>query len=48
MILQTVRDVSMLDIMILYISAMDHARKLKFSNYVHLQAINKIIPYSYD
>ena len=29
------------DIMMLYISAMDHARKLKFSSYVHLAAIYK-------
>ena len=46
MILQTVRDVSMLDIMMLYISALDHARNLKFSSYVHLPSINKIVPYS--
>ena len=37
MILRTVRDVSML--MILCISAMDHARNLKFSTYVHLTSI---------
>ena len=30
------------DIMILYTSAMDHARKLKFSSYVHLPSINKM------
>ena len=30
------------DIMKLYVSALDHARKLKFSNYVHLPSTNKI------
>ena len=30
------------DIMKLYISALDHARKLKFSNYVHLPSTNKM------
>ena len=34
MILRTARDVSMLVFMMLYISAMDHARKLKFSSYI--------------
>ena len=29
--------------MMLYISARDHARKLKFSSYVHLPSINKIL-----
>ena len=29
-------------IMTLYISALGHARKLKFSSYVHLPSINKI------
>ena len=29
------------NIMMLYISAMDHAKKLKFSSYVHLPFINK-------
>ena len=42
MILRTVRDVSMFDIMMLYISAMDLARKLKFSSYVHLPSINEM------
>ena len=28
------------DIMMLYISARDHARKLKFNNYVHLLTVN--------
>ena len=35
------------DIMMLYISAMDHTRKLKFSSYVHLPSINKMFPYRY-
>ena len=35
------------DIMMLYISAMDHARNLKFSSYVHLPSINKIFQYRY-
>ena len=30
------------DIMKLYISALDHARQLKFSNYVHLPSTNNI------
>ena len=30
------------DIMKLYISALDHARKLKFSNYVHVPSTNKM------
>ena len=30
------------DIMKLYISALDHPRKLKFSNYVHLPSTNKM------
>ena len=29
----------------LYISAMDHARKLKFSSYIHLPSINKMFQY---
>ena len=33
--------------MMLYIAAMDHARKLKFSSYVHLPPINKMIQYRY-
>ena len=33
------------DIMMRYISAMDQARKLKFSIYVHLPPINKMIQY---
>ena len=40
MILQTARDVSVL-ILMLYISAIDHARKLKFSSYVHLPSIKQ-------
>ena len=50
MILRNVRDVSILynnDIMMLYISAMDQARKLKFSSYVHLPSINKMFQYRY-
>ena len=48
MILQTVRDVSMFIIMMLYISDMDHTRKFKFSSYdVHLPSINKMFPYRY-
>ena len=35
------------DNMMLYISAMDHARKLKFSSYVHLPPINRMIQYRY-
>ena len=31
-----------IDIMKLYISALDHARKLKFSHYVHLPSTNKM------
>ena len=34
------------DIMMLYISAMDHARKLKFSSHVHLPSINKMFQYT--
>ena len=30
------------DIMKLYISALDHARKLKFSNYGHVPSTNKM------
>ena len=30
------------DIMMLYISAMDHARKSQFSSYVHLPFLNKM------
>ena len=30
------------DIMMLYISGIDHARKFKFSSYVHLPSINKM------
>ena len=33
--------------MMLYISAMDQARKLKISSYVHLSSINKMIQYRY-
>ena len=42
MILRAARDVFNVDIMMLYISAMDHTRKLKFSTYVHLPSINKM------
>ena len=35
------------DIMMLYISATDHARKLKFCSYVHLPSINKMFQYRY-
>ena len=34
-------------ILMLYISAMDHARKLKFSSYIHLPSINKMFQYRY-
>ena len=49
MILQTARDGggSNADIMMLYISAMDHARKLKFNIYVYLLSINKMFQYRY-
>ena len=30
-----------------YSSAMNHARKLKFSSYVHLQSVNKMFSYCY-
>ena len=35
------------EIIKLYISTMDHARKLKFSSYVHLPSINKMFQYRY-
>ena len=35
------------DIMMLYISVSDHARKLKFSSYAHLPSINKMFQNSY-
>ena len=35
------------DIMILYISGLDYARKLKFSSNVHLPSINKMLQYRY-
>ena len=35
------------DFMMLYISAMDQARKLKFNSYVHLPSINKMLQYRY-
>ena len=35
------------DIIMLYISATDHARTLKLSSYVHLPSINKIFQYRY-
>ena len=43
MILLTVRDGA--DIMKLNISALGHARKLKFSSYVYLSSMNKIFQY---
>ena len=33
------------DIMKFYISALDQARKLKFSNFLHLLSINKMFQY---
>ena len=33
--------------MMLYISVRDHARKLKFSSYVHLPSIKKMFQYRY-
>ena len=33
---------STIDIMMLYISVRDHARKIKFCSYVHLQSTNKM------
>ena len=52
MILRTVRDSASklcfnVDIMMLNISAIDHARKLKFSSYVHLPSRNKMFKYRY-
>ena len=44
MILVLARDV---EIIMLYISVRDHARKLKLSSYVHLPSVNKIFQYSY-
>ena len=35
------------DTMMLYISVRDHARKLKFSSYVHLPSINKMFHYCF-
>ena len=35
------------DIMMLYILALDHARKLKFCSYIHLPSINKMFQYRY-
>ena len=46
MILPTVRDVLILTLRNSR-SALDHARKLKFSNYVHLASINKKFQYRY-
>ena len=46
MIFQTIRDNADI-IMILYISAVDNATKLKFSSYVYLPSINKILWYRY-
>ena len=42
MILRTAKGRFNVDIMMLYISARDHARKLKFSSYVHVPSINKM------
>ena len=42
MIFQTIRDNADI-IMILYISSVDNAAKLKFSSYVYLPSINKIL-----
>ena len=39
--------INSIDIMMLYISAMGHARKLKFISYVHLPSINKMFQYCY-
>ena len=33
--------------MMLYISVRDYSRKLKFSSYVHLPSINKMLQYHY-
>ena len=44
MTLRTARDV---DIMMLFISGRDHARKLKFIIYVHLPSVNKMFQYRY-
>ena len=46
MILRTARGFNV-DIMMLYISARNNARKLKFTSYVHLPSTNKIIQYRY-
>ena len=35
------------DIMILYISGRDQARKLKFNSYVYLPSVNKMFQYRY-
>ena len=35
------------NIMMLYISTMDQAKKLKFSSYGHLPSINKMFQYRY-
>ena len=35
------------DIMMLYITAIDLARKIKFSSYVHLPSINKMFQHHY-
>ena len=47
MILSTVRNVCV-DNMKLYISAQDHARKLKFSSYVLLPSVNQIFQYRHN
>ena len=46
MILRTAIGHFNVDIMILYISAGDHARKFNFSSYVHLPSINEMFQYS--
>ena len=48
MVLQTVKRRFNVDIKMLYTSAMEHARKLKFSSYVHLPSINKMFQYRYS
>ena len=46
MILRTAKDIYFnVDIMMLYISVRDHARKLKFCSYIHLPSINKMFQY---
>ena len=47
MILRTFMKRFNVDIMMLCISAMDHARKLNFSSYVYLSPLNKMVQYRY-